>query len=151
MDGTKNIILSEVTQSKKSTHGMYSLINGCSEYPIYNPQSIWCSRRRKTKVWILRSFLEGGTKYPLVEIQRQSVEPKVKERPSETVPPGVPSHIQSPNLDTNVDGNKCLLTEAWYSCLLKSSASVWQIQRWMLSANHLTEHMAHSGGARERT
>jgi hypothetical protein len=31
-----------------------------------------------------------------------------------------------------VDANKCLLTGAWYSCLLRSSAIAWQIQRWML-------------------
>jgi hypothetical protein len=28
MDGTRNIILTEVTQSQKDTHGMYSLISG---------------------------------------------------------------------------------------------------------------------------
>jgi hypothetical protein len=28
MDGTKNIILNEVTQSQKNTHGIYSLICG---------------------------------------------------------------------------------------------------------------------------
>jgi hypothetical protein len=42
-----------------------------------------------------------------------------------------PSHIQSPNLDTIVDANKCLLTGAWYSCLLRASDSAWQIQRWI--------------------
>jgi hypothetical protein len=31
----KNIILSEVTQSKKSTHGMYSLVSECCGWP-------WC-------------------------------------------------------------------------------------------------------------
>jgi hypothetical protein len=69
----------------------------------------------------------------------------------ETAPPGDPSHIQSPKPDTIVDANKCLLTGAWYSCLLRSSASAWQIQRWMLSVNHWTEHRVPNGGARERT
>jgi hypothetical protein len=29
----------------------------------------------------------------------------------ETVPPGYPSHIESPNPDTTVDAKTCLLTE----------------------------------------
>ena len=40
------------------------------------------SRRRKTKVWVLQSFLEGGTKYSREQIWRQSVEQILKERPS---------------------------------------------------------------------
>jgi hypothetical protein len=47
----------------------------------------------------------------------------------ETVQPADPSHIQPPNPDTIVDANKSLLTEACYSCLLRGSASAWQIQR----------------------
>jgi hypothetical protein len=52
----EDIILSKVTQSQKNTHDMYSLISGyysrSSEYPRYNLQNTWNSRR-KTKVWIL--------------------------------------------------------------------------------------------------
>jgi hypothetical protein len=33
-----------------------------------------------------------------------------------------------------------LLTGAWYSCLLKGSASSRQIQKWVLTAIHWTEH-----------
>jgi hypothetical protein len=51
-------ILSEVSQSEKNT-----LINGSSE-----------------------SFFEGGTKYPLKELQRQSSEQSLKERPSRDCP-----------------------------------------------------------------
>jgi hypothetical protein len=40
----ENIILSEVTQTQKDIHGMYSLISGyypkSSEYPQYNSQTI---------------------------------------------------------------------------------------------------------------
>jgi hypothetical protein len=51
-----------------------------------------------------------------------------------------------------VDANKCLLTGAWYSCLLRGSARAWQIQRWMLSAYHWTEHnKLPNRRARERT
>ena len=53
----EDIILSEVTQSQKNTHDMHSLIS-VSEYPRYNFQNAWNSRRRKTKVWILWSFLD---------------------------------------------------------------------------------------------
>jgi hypothetical protein len=68
-----------------------------------------------------------------------------------TARPGNPSHIQSPNPDTFVCANKCLLTEASYSCLWRCSATAWQIQRWMLTDIHWTEHNVSSEGARERT
>jgi hypothetical protein len=62
---------------------------------------------------------------------------------------GYPSHIQLPNPDTIVDANKCLLTGPWYSCLLRLSACALQIQKWMLTAIHWTEHSIRNGGARE--
>jgi hypothetical protein len=65
----------------------------------------------------------------------------------ETAPPGDPSHKQPSNLDTIVDAGKCLLMEAWYGCLLRGSARAWQTQRWMLPANHWTEH----GGSQWRS
>jgi hypothetical protein len=40
----------------------------------------------------------------------------------ETVPPGHPSHIQTPNPGTLVNAKKCLLTGVCYNCLQKSSA-----------------------------
>jgi hypothetical protein len=64
----------------------------------------------------------------------------------ETDSPGDPSHLQSPNPNTVVDTNKCLPRGAWYSCLLKGSASALQMQRWMLTAIHWTEPMRHSDG-----
>jgi len=69
----------------------------------------------------------------------------------ETALPKDSSHVQLPNSDTIVGANQCLLAEAWNSCLLRGSASAWQIQRWMVSANHWTEHRFLNGGARERT
>jgi hypothetical protein len=68
---------------------------------------------------------------------------------TETASPGDPLHIQSPNSDTIVDANKCLVTGAWYSCLLRGSASAWQIQKRMLIAIHWTR--VPNEGARERT
>jgi hypothetical protein len=41
---------------------------------------------KDNRVWILWSFLEGGSKYPCEEIQRQSLEQKLKERPSSYCP-----------------------------------------------------------------
>ena len=43
---------------------------------------------------------------------------------------------------------RCLLTGAWYSCLLRDSASAWQIQKWMLIVIHWTEHKVPNEGAR---
>jgi hypothetical protein len=56
----EDIMLSEVTQSQKNTHDMHSLISRYwhrnLEYLRYNLQNTCNSVRRKTKVWILRSF-----------------------------------------------------------------------------------------------
>jgi hypothetical protein len=43
-----------------------------------------------------------------------------------------------------------LLMGTWYSCLLRVSSCAWQIQRWVLTANHWTEHRV-PGGIREQT
>ena len=56
-----------------------------SEYSRYNSQTTWSSRR-KAKLWILRSFLEGETKYSQEETWRQSVEQRLKEKPSRYCP-----------------------------------------------------------------
>ena len=63
-------------------------------------------------MWILWSFLEGGTKYPWKEIQRQSVEQKLKERPSRDCHTwgSIPYTVTNP--DTIVDAKKYLLTGA---------------------------------------
>jgi hypothetical protein len=69
----------------------------------------------------------------------------------ETVPHGDSSHMQTPNPDTTVDVKKCLPREACYSCLLRGSATAWQIQRRMLPANHWTEQGDPNAGVREKT
>jgi hypothetical protein len=43
------------------------------------------------------------------------------------------------------------LTGARYSCLLRGSASAWQIQKWRLTAIYWTEHRLPKRGTRERT
>ena len=57
-------------------------------------------------------LLRRGIKYPWEEIRRQSVEQRLKEKPSRDCPTWDPSHIQLPNLDAIVDSRKCLLTGA---------------------------------------
>ena len=41
-----------------------------------------------------------------------------------TAPPGDPSYMQTPNPEIIIDAKKCLLTGAWYSCLLRGSANI---------------------------
>ena len=57
--------------------------------------------------------------------------------------PGDQSHKKPPNPDT-----MGLPTGLWYSCLLRHSASAWQIQKWMLTAIHGRDHKVPSEGAR---
>jgi hypothetical protein len=63
----ENIILSELTQLQKTTHGMYSLISGyypkSSEHLQYNLQTIWSLRRRKNKVWMFPSYMGEENTY----------------------------------------------------------------------------------------
>jgi hypothetical protein len=55
------------------------------KYPRYNSETTWNSRR-KTKVWMLQSFLEQVTKYSQEEIQSKSEEQRLKEQPSRDCP-----------------------------------------------------------------
>jgi hypothetical protein len=68
------------------------------------------SRRRKTKMWKLHSFLEWGTKYPWKELQRQILELRWKEGSSRDYPTRDPSHKLPPNPDTIAYASKILLT-----------------------------------------
>jgi hypothetical protein len=58
----EGIIPSEVTQSQRNSHNMYSLISGYQprnlEYPRYNLQNTRKSGRMKTNMWILHFSLE---------------------------------------------------------------------------------------------
>jgi hypothetical protein len=102
-------------------------------------------------VWLLWFFLEGGQ-----NTYERSYRDKVWGRDwrndyPETARPGNPSHKQPPKPDTIVDASKSLLTGVWSSCLLRGSASAWQIQQWMLTAIHWTEYRVLNEGAREST
>jgi hypothetical protein len=65
--------------------------------------------------------------------------------------PGDPFHIQPPNRDTIAYACKILPTGPWYSGLLRVLASAWEIQRWMLTDIHWTEHRIPNEGTRGRT
>ena len=121
MEELENIILSEETQSQKNTHGIHSLISGLApklRIPRHNSQTKWSSRRRKSKVWIFQSFLEGGSKYPWEEIQRQSVEQRLKERPPRDCPTwvSIPYSHQTQTLlwmPTNACGQEPDIAVSW--------------------------------------
>jgi hypothetical protein len=61
-------------------------------------------------MWMLQSFLEGGTKYSRGKYGDKVW--KLKERPSRDCSTGDPYHIQSPNANNIVDCKKCILTGA---------------------------------------
>jgi hypothetical protein len=56
-----------VIPSASAPHNVF--ITPTMGHPRYNLQNTLNSKRRKTKVWILRSILEEGTKYPCKEIK----------------------------------------------------------------------------------
>jgi hypothetical protein len=105
---------------------------------------------RRRKWCILWTFLEGVTK-TLGRSYKDKFQSREWSDHPETAPPGDPSHIQLPNPDTIVDASKSLQTWAWYICLLRGSASAWQIQKWMLTAIHWRKHSVLNEGAREST
>jgi hypothetical protein len=82
------------------------------------------------------------------EIWRQSVEQRLKERPSRDCP------IWESILYTNTKPRhycRCqevLLTEAWYCCVLRGFAGAWQTKRRMPPANHWIEYSVPNGGER---
>ena len=117
---------------------------------MYNSQNKWSSRKEGQSM-ITLVLLRKGNRIPMGGVRDRVSSRDWRKGHPETVPPWHPSHILPPNPDTTVDANKCLQTGAWYSYLLRGSASAWQIQRWMLLANHWTEHRVPNGGARERT
>ena len=67
-------------------------------------------KKKRYHEWMLLS-LEGRTKYSQKYIQGQSVEQRLKERPSGLPHLGI-YPIQSPNPDNIVDAKKCMLTGA---------------------------------------
>jgi hypothetical protein len=93
--------------------------------------------KKKTKMWMLKCFLEGGTKYSQEEIWNQSVEQRLKERSSRDCLTwaSIPYTVTKP-------GCYCGCQE-----VLADGSLIWLppqrlcqiylvVQRWMLAANH---------------
>ena len=76
----EGIILSEVTQSQKNSHDMYSLISGYQprnlEFPRYKIQFAKHMKLKKNEDQSVDTLplFELGTKHPLKELQRRSLE-----------------------------------------------------------------------------
>jgi hypothetical protein len=85
----ENIILSEITQSQKNTHGKQSLISGCLAQKFGIPKIQFTDHMKLKKKEDQRVdtsvFLEGGNKI-WDEVWRQSVEQRLKEGPSRDCP-----------------------------------------------------------------
>jgi hypothetical protein len=78
---------------------------------------------RKTKVWVLRSFLEGVTQYTWEQIWRQSVEQRLKERPSRDCPTEGAILYTDTKPRHYCGCQKSLLTGAWYKIFAVLSLS----------------------------
>ena len=64
--------------------------------------------KKKEDLSVDTSVLRKGNNIPMEGV----TETKFRAETEENAPPRDPSHIQSPNPDTIVDANKCLLTGA---------------------------------------
>ena len=112
----ENIILSEVTQSQNNTQCVltdkWRLVQ---KFGIAKIQFTDQTKLKKKEYQSMNTLflLRSGNKVPWENIRRQSVELRLKERPSRhCYTPGIPYHIHLPCPDTIVDANKCLLTGA---------------------------------------
>jgi hypothetical protein len=69
-------------------------------------------------------LLRRGNKIPMEGVTETKFRAETgRKNHPETAPLENPSHKQPPNPDIIADANKCLLTEACYSCLLRGSTS----------------------------
>ena len=91
-----------------------------------------------SKILIQNSFCQK-------EVQEQRVEKRLKERLPKDCPPSDPSNLQTPSPDMTADTKTCLLTGTWYNYALRGFARASQMQTWMHSAKHQTEHKDTNG------
>jgi hypothetical protein len=101
-------------------------------------------------VWILRSFLEGGIKYPWEKIQRQSLEQKLKERSSSDCPTwgSISYTVTKPRL---YYGCQQVLAERSLIELSPERVCQYITNTEVDAHSHWTEHGATDGGAIKRT
>ena len=97
-------------------------------------------------------LLRMGNKIPMEGVTETKFGAETKGWTIQRLPhPGIHPINQPPNPDTISYASKILLKRPWYSCLMWSYASAWQIQKWMLTVIIWMEHRAPNGGAREST
>ena len=152
----KGIILNALTHSQKNSNDMHSLINGFLsrnlEYPRYNLQNTWNSRRRKPICGCFIPLFYNGEQNTHGRSYRAKVCRWDKRMGhQETSPTGNPSHNQQPNTDSIINASKILLKDPWYSCLLIGYARALLIQKWLFTVVYCMEHWAPNEGARENT
>jgi hypothetical protein len=150
MKGTRKY--PECSNQTTQKHTSYALTDKwilpkSSEYPRYNSQTTWNTRRRKTKTWVLWYFLERGTNTHGSKYGDNPWNRYWKKGHPETVPVEDSSHIQTPNPETIVDGKKYMLSGAWYRCLMRGSARFWQIQSCKFSQGLNHQPSSTHGGA----
>jgi len=142
----RNIILTEVTQTLKNTHGMYSLISGYLPKTWNTYFTDHMKPKKKTNMWMLHSYSEGRTKYSWEEIQGQRVERDLRQGHPETALTRDSSHRHPPNPVTMADAKMCLLRGARHGCLLRGCYTAVLIQMRMVAANHWTEQVDSNRG-----
>ena len=152
----EGIILSELNHSQKNSNDMHSLINGFLsrnlEYPRYNLQNTWNSRRRKTNKWMFHTHppYNGEQNTHVRSYGDKVCSWDQRMGHPETAPPRDPSHNQQPNADSIAYASKILLKKPWYSCLFLGYDRALQIQKWLLTIMYWMEHWAPNEGAREK-
>ena len=121
MEELENIILSEETQSQKNTHGIHSLISGLAP-KLRIPKTQFTDQMKLKKKEVqsmdISILLRRGSKYPWEEIQRQSVEQRLKERPPRDCPTwvSIPYSHQTQTLlwmPTNACGQEPDIAVSW--------------------------------------
>ena len=97
----ENIFQSEVSQSQNNTHCVFSLISTNKtrslEHPIFISQSTWSSRRQKTKMSLLWSFLDVVQNTHVRKYRGKLWTWDCRKDHPETAPPVDPYHVQWSN------------------------------------------------------
>jgi hypothetical protein len=106
----EDIILNEVTQSQKNTHiyNKWILAQKLRILKIQFAKHIKLKKKEDQSMDTL-ILLRRGNKIPMEGVTETKFGAETE---GVTAPSGDPSHKQTPNTDTIVDANKCLLTEA---------------------------------------
>ena len=119
----EDIILSEVTQSQKTSLDMHSLISGYQPRDLESQDTI-CKKLKHKKIKKEGQCVDTSfflrTKYLWKELKRQSLELKRKDVPSRDYPPPPPDPTpnHAPNTDTIAYASKNFFSGPGYNSLL---------------------------------